>query len=329
MFDIEKILNKTDLRDLIEKAGGKLNKNRCACPIHGGRDETGFSVYHKDGRDLWICFSGSCGGGDAIHFVQAWRGWDFKRACEFLGGEVQDDPIEMKRLADARMAKAQKELEEKLASHEAARRELQVAELHLQYHNTMPEWGIRTWIERGLDEGMQDFFTLGACSDFVINGDHHTPTLTIPIMDEQRQVLNIKHRLLKPQKPNDKYRPERSGLGAFPPFLAIPEMGFDGEMIIVTEGEIKAMVTWARLDEADIQVIGVPGRTQFDIIAEQITGKNVIVIPDPGAEKDAYSFAKKVRARYLPMPDKVDDYLLAVNIGSNDFYKLIKQARQV
>ena len=329
MFNVDEILNKTDLRDLVEKAGGKLRNNRCACPIHGGHDETGFSIYHKEGRDLWMCFSGDCGGGDAISFVQAWRGWGFKQACEFLGGEVQADPLEMKRLADERMAKAKKELEEKQARHEAARRELQVAELHLQYHNAMPGWGRAEWYKRGLDEGMQDFFTLGACADFVINGDYHTPTITIPILDEQRQVLNIKHRLLKPQKPNDKYRPERHGLGAFPPFLAIPEMGYDGGLIIVTEGEIKAMVTWARLDESDVQVIGVPGRTQFKAIAEPLRDKRVVVIPDPGAEQDAYTFARDIGARYLPMPDKVDDYLLAVDMKSNDFYSLLKQARNV
>jgi hypothetical protein len=235
----------------------------------------------------------------------------------------------MKRLADERMARARKELEEKQQRHEAARRELQVAELHLQYHDTMPGWGRAAWIERGLDEGMQDFFTLGACADFVINGDYHTPTLTIPILNEQRQVLNIKHRLLKPQKPNDKYRPERSGLGSFPPFLAVPEMGYDGSLIIVTEGEIKAMVTWASLSEGDIQVIGVPGRTQFKAIAEPLKGKNVVVIPDPGAERDAYDFAKGIKARYLPMPDKIDDYILSMGMKSNGVYSLIRQARRV
>lgn len=329
MFNVDDILNKTDLRELVEKAGGKLRKDRCACPIHGGHDETGFSVYKKDGRDLWMCFSGDCGGGDAISFVQVWRGWDFKRSCEFLGGNVQADPLEMKRLADERMARAQKELEEKQARHEAARRELQVAELHLMYHDKMPGWGKALWIERGLDEGMQDFFTLGACEDFVINGDYHTPTLTIPILDEQRQVLNIKHRLLKPQKPNDKYRPERAGLGSFPPFLAIPEMGYDGGLIIVTEGEIKAMVTWASLDEGDIQVIGVPGRSQFKAVSEPLKGKNVVVIPDPGAEKDAFDFARGIGARYLPMPDKIDDYILANEMKRSEVYSLVKQARKV
>src|SRR5687768_12992973 len=111
MFNVEEIISKTDLRELVEKAGGRLNKNRCACPIHGSNNEGGFSIYHKDGRDYWTCFTGDCGSGDSIDFVMKWRGWDFKRACEFLGGDVQADPYEMKRLADERMIRAAAELE--------------------------------------------------------------------------------------------------------------------------------------------------------------------------------------------------------------------------
>lgn len=329
MFNTDAILQKTDLVDLVEKAGAQVKKNRCACPIHGGRDVTGFAIYKDGGREYWKCFSGDCGGGDAIDFVMVWRGWDFKRACEFLGGEVQADPHEMKRLADERMAKAKRELEDKQNRLEAARAELRTAEKHVLYHESMGEWARKMWIGRGLDEGMQSFWTLGACEDFVINGDYHTPTLTIPVFGEQHELLNIKHRLVNPQNPKDKYRPERSGLGAFPPFLAVPEMGYDGGLIIVTEGEIKAMVTWSSLSEVDVQVIGVPGRSQFKALAKDLQGKkNVVVIPDPGAEADAWSFAKSVSAKYLPMNEKIDDYILQTGITANDLFALIKQARR-
>jgi hypothetical protein len=329
MFNVEEIIGKTDLRELVEKAGGRLNKNRCACPIHGSKNESGFSVYHKDGRDYWTCFTGDCGSGDAIDFVMKWRGWDFKQACEFLGGNVQADPYEMKRLADERMLRVATELEQKRLQYEAAHRELQAANRHLQYHESMGAWAVEMWNKRGLDEGMQSFFTLGACEDFVINEGYHTPTLTIPIFGEQRNLLNIKHRLINPQKATDKYRPERSGLGSFPPFLAIPEMGFDGGLIVVTEGEIKAMVTWANLNESDIQVIGVPGRTQFKSIADKLHKKNVVVIPDPGAEQDAYQFAKSIQARYLPLGSKIDDYILETGVTSNDLYSILSQSRTV
>ena len=53
-----------------------------------------------------------------------WRGWDFKQAYEFLGGDTQYDLAEMKRLADERHAKAQAELEDKQRRVEAARKRI-------------------------------------------------------------------------------------------------------------------------------------------------------------------------------------------------------------
>jgi len=330
MFDVEAIRRNADLRDLVEKAGGELDAHgRGACPIHGGDNSDAFHVYEKDGKQLWKCFSADCGGGDAFAFVQAWRGWSFVKACEFLGGNVQDDPAEMKRLADERMAKAALEHEEARLKVEAARKELQVAEKHLYYHETMGEWAKQAWTERGLDESWQRFYYLGACDDFVIGDGWHTPTLTIPIFDEERNVLNIKHRLINPQKPKDKYRPEKSGLGPFPPLLALPEMGYDGGTIIVVEGEIKAMVMWVRAENPDIQVIGVPGLSQFKSLSSRLFGKNVYVLPDPGGEKEAYEFAKSVNGSFLRLPDKPDDYVLKMNLHKDEIKALLKQARRV
>jgi len=330
MMNIEQIIDTADLFELVRQAGGEPGRNgRCACPLHGGEDTNAFHVYVDNGKQKWKCFSGGCGQGDAIDFVRVWRGWDFKQAYEFLGGDVQSDPVEMKRLADERHAKAQLELEDKQRRVEAARKELRVAERHLFYHQSMEQWAREIWLQRGLDDGMQDFFTLGACNDFVVNGDHHTPTLTIPIFSEQRELLNIKHRLINPPKPKDKYRPETHGLGAFPPLLTIPEMGYDGDMIIVVEGEIKAMVTWSRLSVMDIQVIGVAGKDSLPKLSEQLFKKNVIVIPDPGAEKEARDLAKSIGGRMLELPDKIDDFILATDLRGDKFYSMLRQARRV
>jgi len=184
---IESVIQKTDLLDLVRKAGGEpdTRTGRCACPIHGGKDTNAFHVYMDSGKQKWKCFSGDCGQGDALDFVRVWRGWDFRRAFEFLGGDTQCDPEEMKRLADERHTRAVLDFEDKQRRLDAARRELQIAEKHLQYHNSMKRWARDMWITRGIDEGLQSFWTLGACDDFVINGDYHTPTLTIPIFDQK------------------------------------------------------------------------------------------------------------------------------------------------
>ena len=333
MFNVEAILQKADLSELVRQAGGELDSHgRCACPLHGSNNTDGFSVYVKDGKQLWNCFSGSCGGGDAIAFVQQWQGLDFKRACAFLGGDVVSDPVAMAESAKRRHEEAEKREAEARAYTEARRKELQQAELHLHYHNSMTEWMKSEWERRGVPESWQGFYYLGGCPDKVImfkGAEYHTPTLTIPIFDEQREVLNIKHRLVNPPKPTDKYRPEREGLGAFPPFLAYPEMGYDGGAIWVIEGEIKAMVSYIHANNSDWQFIGVPGRSQYKPLVEKLAGKNVIVVPDPGAEKDASDFCKAVHGRWLQLPDKIDDFILANGYDGDAFRAWEKQARRL
>lgn len=328
-FNIDDILSKADLRQLAEKAGAHFDKGRSVCPLHGGDNPTAFTIFEKEGKELFYCYTGNCGGGDAIKFVELWQGMTFKQACAFLGGDVVSDPIAMERSAQERLERAKVEHEEARLKMEARRHELQLAQKHIAYCEGRKQWARDMWTERGLDEGMQEFFTLGSCDAFRINEEYSTPTLTIPIMDEERQLLNIKHRLIKPQKANDKYRPETSGLGAFPPLLAVPEMGYDGDLVVVVEGEIKAMVTWTRLDVTDIQVIGVPGKDAFKRLFDKLSGKKVIVIPDPKGEKEAFELARKLQGRVLEVPNKIDDFLLATNITSNNFYAMLRQARKV
>ena len=76
-MDIERILEKTDLARLVERAGGQLRRSgdgwRGACPLHGGDNPTAFVIYTgRDGRQRWHCHT-HCGGGDAIDFVRLWH----------------------------------------------------------------------------------------------------------------------------------------------------------------------------------------------------------------------------------------------------------------
>lgn len=333
MFNVEEILAKSDLYELVRRAGGELdNHGRCACPLHGSKNENGFSVYVKDGKQLWNCFSGSCGGGDAIAFVQAWQGMDFKHACGFLGGDVMSDPLAMAESARRRHEEAERKQAEANAKVDARRRELQQEELYLQYHERMNEWARAEWIERGVPVDWQGFYYVGGCDDKLImykGVEYHTPTLTIPIFDEKRNLLNIKHRLMNPPKPTDKYRPEREGLGTSPPFLAMPELGYDGGAVWVIEGEIKAMVSCIYAGNTDWQFIGVPGRTQYKSLTDKLKGKNVIVVPDPGAEKDAADFCKSVGGRWLSLPNKIDDFVLANGYDGDSFRAWERQARRI
>lgn len=341
MFDIDAILTKADLLGYVERAGatvrGKGNRYSCACPLHGGDNPTAFSIYHKDGRWLWNCFTGSCGGGDAIRFVEVWQGLDFKRACEWINGGAIQDAQGMKESAERRHAQALEDLRIAKEKEEARREELRVAEIHLHYHNTMTQYHKDEWTKAGIDEGMQSFWTLGGCSDFKYTHDeneYHTPTLTIPIFNEANELMTIQHRLLNPVDPRDKYRPERAGLRSHP-FLAVPPMGFDGGIIWVMEGAKKAMVTWTRAD-TDWQCIGLSSQEIYKGMVETLrpVGKRVIVVPDPNSERNPNAFKKahylahEIGAKIVRIKDKMDDLILSADLKQDDLFALWKYARR-
>lgn len=340
-FDIQTILEKADLLSFVERAGGEPkgggNRYACACPLHGGDNPTAFSIYFQDGRWKWKCFTGNCGQGDAITFVEVWQGLDFRRACEWIMGGVIEDTEAMRESAAARFEQARLDSIAAQEREEARRKELQTAERHLFYHKMRTQFHKDAWTAAGIDEGMQEFWTLGGTEDFTYKiGDalYHTPTLTIPIFSEENELLTIQHKLLNPKNPKDKYRPDVTGLHSHP-FLAVPPMGFDGDLIWVMEGAKKAMVTWTKADPG-WQAIGVMSQSEYKNVAEKLApvGKRVIVVPDPNSDRNPNSFrlafelAQKVGGRVLKVPDKIDDMILSANLTKDDLFMMSKQARK-
>jgi len=339
-INIEDVLNKADLLTYVTLAGGKPEKTSgrysCACPIHGGDNDTAFSIYFE-GRWKWHCFTRDCGGGDAISFVMAWQKLKFVEACEFILGERISDPELLYKSAQERLEAEKIEEQAARERKEARLKELQVAEKHLFYHKNRGDWAREMWAKRGLDEGMQDFFYLGGCDDFtykIKDNYYHSPSLSIPFIGEQNELLALQHRLINPVNPKDKYRPDITGI-TIPPFLSIPTMGYNGGLIIVVEGAIKAMVTWANLTETDFQVIGTPTQGGYSQLTEQLRGKSPIIIPDPkGNTKDEkvlqkpFDLARETGGAVLELPEKIDDYILETCMKPNDLYRLLKQARR-
>lgn len=342
-FDIQEVLLKSDLLAYVERAGGSPkgngNKYSCACPLHGGKNTTAFSLYFQDGKWKWKCFTDSCGGGDAISFVEKWQGVDFKRACEWITGGAIEDVEGMRESAAVRLEAARIETIAAQERENARRKELQTAERHVFYHKTRTQYHKDVWTAAGIDEGMQDFWTLGGTEDFTykVRGNetlYHSPTITIPIFNESKELLTIQHRLLNPENPKDKYRPDISGLHTHP-FLAVPEMGYDGGLIWVMEGAKKAMVTWTQAD-TDWQCIGVMSQVEYSRLTEKLkpVGSRVIVVPDPITESNpsalhlARELARAVGGRVLKVPDKIDDLIVGSKLNQDALYAMSKQARK-
>jgi len=337
--EIDAILCQSDLLTLAERAGASPHREgseyRMPCPLHAGENPSGFAIYNgKDGTQRWTCFTGDCGSGDAISFVQKWQRLDFVKACEWFTGGKPIDPEAAKQMAAERAERVARELEETIARAQAALADLRSAQRHTEYHDNLDKCQARQlWRLRGITDAMQDWLQLGYCPQFTAatkSGTLITPTLAIPIFGKGWELLNIRHRLLETLNPKDKYRSERAGLGPAAPFLFDPDYGYDTDRILWVEGEIKAMVVGQTLDITGFQVIGLPGKSNWKSQAEHAKGKRNWICFDPGAEQDVMGFAHAIGgAQAFRLPDKIDDYILANQLNKEWLTATLRNARRI
>lgn len=338
-MDIIGIRAQNDLLVWAEKAGAKFHRCgsewRSACPLHTGSNANAFAVYvDSKGDQRWKCFSGDCGQGDIYDFVMKWQRIEFVPAYQMLGGEQSPDPLEVARNAEQRAVRVIQHMEAELAKYQQVLDELRSAQSWLAYHRYTLEHpeAEKLWEARGLPPSWQNFYQLGYCPAFPVStetGRMTTPSLTIPIFDPQWQVLNIRHRLLNPPQPNDKYRPERPGLHATP-LIGNPNKGYDHDPILVVEGEVKSMVTYSTLYQTEDntpQVIGVPGKTAYRAIVDQLQGHDVYVLFDPDAEREAEEAARMVNGKVMTLPVKIDDAILHGDLTAKGLRCRMKAAR--
>ena len=154
-----------------------------------------------------------------------------------------------------------------------------------------------------------------------------TPTLSIPIFDTGEYPVNIRHRLLNPLTPNDKYRPEKAGLKATP-FICDPELHFTADKILVCEGEVKSMVAYITLDDPSIQVIGLPGKSFHSDLVDKLKGHRVVICLDPDAQEEANQLAKGCGGQVLQLRGKIDDVILEDRLGKYSLRNMLQDAKK-
>jgi len=334
---IEEVLCRTDILELVQRAGGQPRQTsggyHCSCPLHHGDNPTAFSIYREDGKQKWKCWTHDCGGGDVLDFVMAWQGINFVQAIEYLGGTRIVDRGEVARLAAERAERAAKDLQTQIDKAQKILTELREAQTWIKYHNELDAEPERRqlWEARGIPEVWQDLWYLGYAPSFTCStslGYWTTPTLSIPIFEEDNPntPISLRHRLLNPPTPKDKYRPDRAGLKSAP-FVCIPEDR--PENVLVVEGEIKAMVTYLALDSIKWQVIGLAGKCQYRNIIPQLQGRQVVICLDPDAMPQALDLARQVNGRVMDLCEKIDDAILAGMIDKDMLRCMIRQARKV
>lgn len=331
------IAAQSDLVALVRAAGGTLRRQgavwRGPCVLHGGDNPTAFVVYQKGGKQLWKCFSGSCGQGDAIDFVMALDGVDWLEACRRLSGDYRADPAVLERRQAERLAQLEQQAQAMLATIAQMRRE-QVWVRYWQNLQTS-DHARALWRARGVPDDWQGFFQLGYAPDHTVwasGREHHTATLTIPIFEPGWQFINLKHRLLAPPTARDRYRIHHPGVPAgF--YVADPDRDLTGPVLVV-EGEIKAMVTFLTLDDPATQVVGLMGKSAWrETLDRFAAAEPIYLLPDPDGEAAARQLADSLgtgRCRLIgPLPMKVDDAVTAGFLDKMGLRRLVRGAARM
>jgi hypothetical protein len=216
----------------------------------------------------------------------------------------------------------------------------------LKYHDNLTGELRQYYYKRGLDDYWIDYWLLGynPCKQvWLDDASYTTPTLTIPIFETvTRQAVNLRHRLLEPKAPDDKYRPEIKGLPAAM-FVADLDKPLSGQVIII-EGEFKAMTTYLTMDDPNMQVVGIPSKTpDLDLLKKLDQCDPVYICLDPDAyfltgqdlrnNRHTTAVARLAqgigpRARVMNLPGKVDDLIHQNVINKASLRSLMRSARK-
>ncbi|MFA5416908.1 MAG: CHC2 zinc finger domain-containing protein [Bacteroidales bacterium] len=342
MTDLDVINAQIDLVAWVEAAGSKLrNVGRSLsgrCPLHGGDNPNGFSVY--DNGRLWNCFSGDCGGGDALRFIMKFKKVTLPEAINIATGGATITKEEILRIQQEQAERAARELEKSIARAQEMLKELRSTQIWLQYHEQLEnsDVGRQWWENRGIGSDFQKFWKLGYVPDrrIWVGEEVHYPTATIPIFGKDWSAQNVKHRIIGAPKEVGKYRyeyPDLTPLFRAPIFISDPDLDTPNALVLV-EGEIKAMVTFLTLDTPNWQVIGIPSKnTPVDNIKELTKDVDVIYIccdPDTGSMNEEVAKELGVgRCRIVETPMKIDDLILTVGMDKNTLRNYFSQSRKI
>ena len=305
------------------------------CPRCGGTDR-----FRVDPTKGWFCRqctgAPDSGGhwGDQLDFVRWLFDLDYKSGImRLLGNQLNCTGDELERRAAER-----RKLDEARAADEygqmlAARAALQASRADMEYSANLELYphAAQLWADRGINEEWARVYGVGYCPE--------RDSLTIPYYRTNAktgawEIIGLRHRLLGDCS-TGKYRPQIAGLGNHL-YYAQPMSGLFGTVLVV-EGEIKAMVTYANLWHGDTEprrantfVVGVPGKSwKADWIAELNQADRVIICLDPDARREADKLQSmlSVPASRFDLPGKIDDLIVAGIIDGDTLLELLLTSR--
>lgn len=294
------------------------------CPKCGGTDRFRVNLDHG-------FFCRQCGNpehwGDQIDF-RAWLyGETFQQATVALIGRR---PVSREALAQIQAERecAERERDAQEAETMAqARARLNTSRAWISYRNHLDDTTRALWRAKGIRDDWQDYYQLGYCpAREWLTGDVRftSDSLTIPYLQYtapgEYTCTGLKHRLLIDNAPGGKYRPETAGLGnqLYMPWYEEKSLN---ERVLIVEGEIKAMVTFAALwagpelvlIDPTLSVVGIPGKTikRSNLTTFENTEK-IYILLDPDADSQARQLSVDLgveRCKIITLPEKVDDLI--------------------
>ncbi len=204
----------------------------------------------------------------------------------------------------------------------------------LAYHEALDDFARAYWHRRGLADFWLDYWQLGWRRDWGFHQQdgyvHRTASAAIPLLMHDGSCVNVKHRLIDPppDAPNMRYLYEIKDQEE-PPFICNREVPLAGHVIAV-EGEIKAMVCFATLDDGQAVMVGLPGTNPAPEILDQLRAADrVTLIMDPGAGRQLAALARAIgvrKCRGLIPSMKIDDGILASKLDSHGLQRYLESA---
>jgi len=338
LYTFQDVKEQLDCRQVIEEYLGPPLRHTgnswvWACPFHDERTTGAFHGW----RNGFKCFS--CGeAGSVIDFVSVYlQITPAEAAVRLNGGEnvQQPNPEEAAKRAAERAERAARELEKRIEEAQEALKELCQTQSWLRYHEQLTDDTRRLWESWGIPDFFQGFWKLGYDPDHVVwsgGVEWHTPTMTIPVFENYSWAcLNVRHRLMNPPMPGDKYRPERSGLPASF-WISDPDESLQGRAMLV-EGEKKAAVTYITADDPRLNVVGLPGKNPPAQLLEKFSDcEPIYICMDPDAERESEKIAFALgseRCRLVELPEKIDDMILRHQLDKAWMRTILRTARRL
>jgi hypothetical protein len=359
-FTAVKLVNLYDLISAETRLEGGPSEFYGQCPLPGcsSRDD---ALHVRETADGWQWFCRRCHNDsthpgrfwfDALDFIMHREGITSKAdALARLGLDKPVDPaVREQQQADLARRRTEREQESLLLKTDALEK---ASTLWPQFYQNLDKYpqGRVIWHTRGLRDEWIDYFKVGYNPVF-LHSQGTTDALTIPFFKPHIaqpdgtltwEFTGMTQRLLGKDIPaGHKYHSfKHMGKDLFRCDLYAPICG----NVLVVEGPIKGMVTWANLQDwgwenrrsrsilRNLQVVATDGKYfKEEWIPEFDQAERIWILRDPDAYTDSVRQAKLLgveRCEILTLAGKIDDMLNAGQLALEDLEDLLFTARRV